>query len=250
MIFTKAEANLIRRGKKTAHLVVAKLDPITSRHPHPRNFRKGNDLKVQPAPGAEEICRIVIDDLHLTTLGDLEFSEIRQLGYRTTSEFASDWLEHRGAWPQEEAICETCDGHAVIDGDAVCPDCEFGVVMENRKLPDDQIITLFREQLGDLLVWFIEFTVPPELPRLLAAHSEKGYTTKPFEALSGEPEAVDETTLRRFAKQNLAKDQAREQNVSSELAAVEDRLPQSHLRRIRALIRDGRHIADRQERAA
>lgn len=252
MIFTKVEANLIRRGKKTALLALAKLDPITNRYPPPQRFRRGNDLSVQPAAGADELCRIVIDTFTLTTLEDLGFEQARKLGYRTTAEMAKDWLDRRGAWPQEEAICETCDGFAELpESGEDCPDCEFGVVQVDKTLTDEQTVELFHAQYGKTLVWLVEFTVPAELPRLLAAHSEKGYTTKPFDALPAEAEAVDETTLRRFARENLAKDQARQQNVSSELAAVEDRLPPSHLRRIRALIRDGRHIADRRgDRAA
>jgi hypothetical protein len=40
-----------------------------------------------------------------------------------------------------------------------------------------------------------------ESPRLLAARSQKGYTTRPAEAMRDEPEAVSEVWLKRFGEQ-------------------------------------------------
>jgi hypothetical protein len=47
-------------------------------------------------------------------------------------------------------------------------------------------------------------------PRLLAAQSQRGYTTEPWEALPDEPEAIDNATLEDFAARNQARHQARQ----------------------------------------
>lgn len=202
MIFTKVEAGQICRGKKTMLLAPARRDDFSGRYLPPRRFRTGNDLGVQPAAGATELCRIVITSVDLRQLADLEYADARQLGYRIRADLAADWLDrHDPSWPvMEEALCETCDGHAETpDGDD-CPDCEIGVVEEPKKLTEDQTLELFRQRVGNRSVWVVAFAIPDEIPRMLAAHSERGYTTRRYDALPGEPEAIDEITQARLTK--------------------------------------------------
>lgn len=212
MIFTKRETGRICRGTQTATLVAARKDTTTGLYRPPRNFRVGSDLAVQPGARQDEACRIVVTRHTLLTLGDLDFLAARHLGFKTQAEMAADWMDrYDPAWPlQEEAICETCDGHAVMkDGDD-CPDCEFGVVQIDATLPDEQTLEIFRRKHGHKPVWLVSFELPADLPRYLANHSEHGYTTRTFDAMPLESEAVDEVTQKRFSKRARASQAERE----------------------------------------
>lgn len=212
MIFTKREASQIRRGKQTTLLAPAKRDDLTGRYRPPTRFRTGADIAVQPGAGLDETCRILISGMALLKLGDLDFLAVRSLGFRTQAEMAGDWMDrHDSQWPlQEEAICETCEGHAVMDDGDDCPDCEFGVVQIDATIPDEQTLEIFRRRHGHKPVWVVSFDLPPEIPRHLAAHSERGYTTRTFDALPHEQEAIDEVTQKRFSKRARATDEERE----------------------------------------
>lgn len=211
MIFTKVEASLIRRGKKSALLAPAHKDDLTGRYRPPGRYRIGADLAVQPGAGLDETCRILINGLTLRTLGELDFVTARALGFRTQAEMAADWMDrHDDHWPLlEEALCDRCDGHAQVDNE-VCPDCEIGVIEVPAQLPDEQTLRIFRTKHGDKPVWLVTFELPAELPRYLASHSERGYTTRTFDALPSEAEAIDEVTQKRFSKRAQASHEERE----------------------------------------
>lgn len=229
MIFTKREASLIRRGKQTSVLAPARKDDLTGRYRPPSRFRVGTDIAVQPGAGLDEVCRVLVSGITLRKLGDLDFLAARSLGFRTQAEMAADWMDrHDDRWPLlEEDICPVCDGHTTVDGEPCPGDCdEVGIVMVPASLLDEQVLDIFRSKHGHKPVWLVTFELPAELPRFLANHSERGYTTRTFDALPGEAEAVDDATLERFARENRAKDEDRQERrrLSERLADLEDDL--------------------------
>lgn len=256
MIFRKDEAQKIRAGRKTMLLAAVHRDPLTGQPRPPRRWPVGEDFGVQPkAKSSEEpLCRIVITGHALTTLGALDFHAARALGHRTQAEMAADWmLIYDPQWPPlEEAICETCDGHAELDG-GPCPDreCEYGVVMAPPLLEDEDVLATFRSRHGHRQVWAVTFELATDLPRLLVAQvsdsSPGSYTSKGGSALAGEPEAVDEVTQSRLTKEARSRDDARkarrlserladlegDPSVRRQLAAIERRLTAAELVRNR-----------------
>lgn len=78
--------------------------------------------------------------------------------------------------------------------------------------------------------WVLNFKVHHDEPRLLAADSSKGYTDKPYLALSEEPEAVDEATLNGFRERaerrhdKTVKERQRVAQQARELLSAEERI--------------------------
>ena len=220
MIFTKDEAKLIARGAKTMLLANVTLDRLTGR-PRPswcQRFKVGEDISIQPAANAPEVCRVLITSRELTTLGDLDFYAARALGYRTQADMARDLLDRFDPeWPPlQPAICDVCEGFAEIDGQP-CPnsECDFGEVQIPATVEDDAALEWFRSRHAAREMWAVRFELAPDGLRFLSgkviAGKQGDYVESSARGLRGEPPAVDELTQRRLTHEAHLDDQARQE---------------------------------------
>lgn len=231
MIFTKEEAQRIAAGRKTLLLANIVTEPLTGLPRPLTRYKVGEDFGVASMSRAqarrleqdEELCRVLVTSIDRIRLADLDFKEARAMGYRTTAAMAADWmLRYDPQWPPlEEALCDVCDGDAQLEDGSPCPnrDCDYGAELVLATWPDSEITAAFYTRHGQREVWAVRFEIPAELPRLLALpRADRAYTTKPGEAIVGEPEAVDEVWQARITRDarehhqdRAAADRAREE---------------------------------------
>lgn len=191
MIFPKSTVGKIVRGEIT-HV----LRPGNTRPPalNARVFVKAS----QHDPVA---CHILIREVRVRTAGEVDYEWARLLGYRTTDEFRTVWVE-------------THDPRAVE-------------IATDAGLYDAALLEHFERHAGRR-VFIVRFELDrTERPRLLADRNARtDYVEDPARALSHEPEAVDQVTQARFSREGhqgwVAREKQRE--LDRERLAADERL--------------------------
>lgn len=198
LVLEPVQARAIARRAKTQLRRTTTIDPLTGR-PRACGLKSGLTYRVQPAPDAEPLARIVVTDLRLQRLGDMTTADAQAEGHPSMVAF-SDWFlcRHAHGWPpQEEKLCGNCHGHTVYTdhhGDEIaCTLCdEVGTVRGDVPLGDPPrdpagLAARFFEFV-DRHVWVVSFMLDDR--RFLHRDSSRGYTSDPREALEEEPEVI------------------------------------------------------------
>lgn len=226
--------------------------------PRPCGLRASNTYEVLEGEAGGVLARVVVREVHLQALGDVDDQAAAAEGHGSLAGFADWWLRrHDRGWPpQEEKLCSNCHGHAEFtdhDGELVpCTLCEIGVVMGDAPTSDEQVLERFTRHAGRH-VWVVSFMLDDRV--FLHRHSQRGYTSNPAEAMTGEPEVIGEplplwkTRAERRHRADVTADSTR----LSGLPSIDDQLEQ--LRRLAAergvdLTRERHVVEQRRERAA
>lgn len=210
--YTESRSYALQRPKRRDEMTNEELLRVDERRGRPPKLTVG---------------RLLINAVRLERVGDISFADARREGFRTTADFKSYWLRlYEPRWFLEP-------GH---------------VATERERTPEE-ITDRFDARHGHKPVWVITFELEPPRPRYLAARSELGYVESGHDhrgreiALMDEPaddvagmerlndrsepvEAVDETSLARYAKDARARDieLAEQRRSDREALPLEERL--------------------------
>lgn len=184
MIFPEIHKGAIVRGEKTRHSVPYRREPAVQR---------GRSYVAQTLKFDKEGKRSHRDFAQIKVLGVRE-QLLREV---TDEEAQAEGFPNRGAffrWWRET--------HERVEAPA----------------SEDEPITR-------IPIWVVTFELDrSHHPRLLHKKPHRGYTSNPHEALRDEPEAVDEVTLKAFARENRGRHKAFTQGTISETLAEQKSL--------------------------
>lgn len=245
MIFRPALHRAIIAGRKTQTRRPVKPGQTRCR------YEPGRTYAIQPGRGQpSDGHRIHILDVHQEHLGDITFTDARAEGFKTTQDFKTYWVQlHDKAWA-EKPIRVPCD---------CWTHSQPGDHFRLRDITERDLLQRFDQRHANTTVWVITFAYDTsEQPRFLAARSEHGYTSNRHRALPDEPEAVNDLTLRRYARDAQAKPRITQQQVWQEarhelekqIARLERNLDRNHRVMLRAMRRQLDRLDHKINRAA